>query len=84
MTCECIFLDQLESYAGMSLAKIPFILLATWGINAGYIPPNPPPPRHERFSSSVSLENSGYVKWAPIITRVSNYSEKKLAKNTLG
>jgi len=54
----------------MSLViKIPFILLATWGINTSYRPPNPPPPQHERFSSSAPLENSGFVIWAPIIGR---------------
>jgi len=35
-----------------------------------YIPPNSPPPQDERFSSSVPLENSGFVKWAPITARV--------------
>ena len=57
------------------LTKIPFILLATWGINASCRPPNPQPPQHERFSSSVPLENSGFVKWGPLIARVSNYTE---------
>ena len=69
MSCGCVFRDQ--SYGGMSLTKIPFILLATWGLNISYTPPNPPPPQHER-SSSVPLENSGYVQWGPIIARVSN------------
>jgi len=59
----------------MSLTKIPFIILATWGVNKSYRPPNPPPPQHERFYTSVPLENSGFVKWGPIIARVSNYSE---------
>ena len=71
---------QDQSYGGMSLTKIPYILLATWGINASYRPPNPPPPQHERFSSSVSLENSGFVKWGPIFGRVSNYAEDILAE----
>ena len=57
----------------MSLNKIPFIFLATWGINTSYRPPNPPAPKHERFSSSAPLENSGFVKWGPITARVSNY-----------
>ena len=74
MTRACVFLDQLESYSGMTLAKIPLILLATWGINTSYRPPNSPPPQHERFSSSAPLENFGFVKWGPIIGRVSNYS----------
>ena len=64
----------------MSLNKIPFILLATWGINMSYTPPNPPPPPHEHFSSSVPLDYSGYVKWAPITARVSTYSEDILAE----
>ena len=72
----CAYQDQ--SYDGMSLTKIPFILLATWGINASYRPPNPPPQQHERLSSSVPLENSGFVKWGPIIGRVSNCSEQIL------
>jgi hypothetical protein len=71
MSCGCVSRDQ--SY-GMSLTKIPFILLATWGLNISYTPPNPPPPQHER-SSSVPLENSGLPLWGPIIVRVSNYSE---------
>ena len=64
----------------MSLTKIPFILLATWGINACYTSPNPPPPPHERLSSSVlilTLDNSGIVKWFPIIVRVSNILDEK-------
>jgi len=54
----------------MSLTKIPFILLATWGINMSYRSPNPPPPQLERFTSSVPLESWGFVKWAPIPIRV--------------
>ena len=69
-----VFLDQLESYRVMTLAKIPFILLGTWGVNASYTRPNPPPPQRERFSSSVPLENSGLVEWGPIVGKVSNYS----------
>ena len=60
-----------KSYGGMSLTKIPFILLATWGINTSYRPPNPPPPQHER-SSSVPLEKFGLLQWGPITIRVSN------------
>ena len=69
----------------MSLSKSPFILLATWGINMSYTPPNPQPPQHERCSS-VPLEKTGYVQWVPFIIRVSSYSEdiqqekKKLIK----
>ena len=72
---------QLESQGGMSLAKIPFILLATWGINMTYRPPNPTPPKHERFSESdelsVPLQSlfSGILQWGLPIGRVSNYSE---------
>ena len=58
----------------MSLSKSPFILLATWGINMSYTPPNPQPPQHERCSS-VPLEKTGYVQWVPFIIRVSSYSE---------
>jgi hypothetical protein len=66
-----------------ALTKIPFILLATWGIHITYTPPNPSPPRHERFPSSlaVPLENSGFIDWVPFIGRVSNYSEDILAEN---
>ena len=71
-------------YGGMSLTKIPFILLATWGIHITYKQPNPPPPQHELFTSSVRLrvplENSRFIQWAPIIARVSNYSEDILAE----
>ena len=46
-----------------------------------YTPPNPPAPQHERYSSSVPLENFRYTKWAPIAARVSNYySEDILAQ----
>lgn len=77
---SCVFMDQLESYGRMTLAKIPFILLGAWGINTTYTPPNPPPPQDERFPSFVPLD-SGF-KWAPIIVRVSNadhsyFSRKK-------
>ena len=67
-------MDGIQTYGGMSLTKIPFIVLATWGINMTYRPPNPTPPQHERLSSSesVPLENSGMLKWHPIIARVSN------------
>ena len=78
MSCGCDFRD----HGRMSLAKIPFILLATWGINISYRSPNPPPPKHER-SSSVPLENSGFIQWGPIIARVSNYSEDIWQKNSL-
>ena len=65
-----------KHYVGMSkaLTKIPFILLATWGIHMTYTPPNPPPPKHERFPSSlaVPLENSGFINWIPFIGRVGN------------
>ena len=70
-TSGCVS-PQNQSYSGMSLSKIPFILLVTWGISTSYTPPNPQPPKQERFSS-VPLENSGYVQWAPILIRVSNY-----------
>ena len=79
MSCGCVFQNQ--SYSGMSLAKIPFILLATWGINMSFRPPNPPPPQHERFSSSVPLDYSGLTQWGPFIGRVSNYSGENLAEN---
>jgi hypothetical protein len=63
-----------QTFSGMSLTKIPFVILTTWGINASYKPPNPTPPKHERIStSSVPLEKSGFFKWAPIIARVSNF-----------
>ena len=66
-----------STYSKM-LAKIPFILLATWGIYMSCKPPNPQPPQRERFPLSVPhwqwLENSGYVQWAPVIIRVSNYA----------
>ena len=67
-----INIDQLESYGGMSLIKIPFILLATWGINMSYSPPNPIPPQHERLPSSVLMENSGLPQWGTFFSRVSN------------
>jgi len=59
-------------YGGMSLAKIPFILLATWGIHMTYRSPNPPPPQHEHFPSSpaVPLENSVFILWGQVIPRV--------------
>ena len=84
----CFFGINLESYDGMSLTKIPFILLATWGINMSYTSPNPPPPQNERFSSSAPLENSGLLQWGPIVGRVSKlfrryFSKKKLTKRTL-
>ena len=66
-----------STYSKM-LTKIPFILLATWGIYMSCKPPNPQPPQRERFPLSVPhwqwLENSGYVQWAPVIIRVSNYA----------
>ena len=66
-----------STYSKM-LAKIPFILLATWGIYMSCKPPHPQPPQRERFPLSVPhwqwLENSGYVQWAPVIIRVSNYA----------
>ena len=57
----------------MTLTKIPFILLMTWGIHMTYSQPNPTPPQDERFPSSlaVPLENSGYFEWIPFISRVS-------------
>ena len=63
----------------MSLTKIPFILLATWGINTSFRPPNPPPPQHERFSSSesVPLDYPGFNQWGSFISRVSNHSKQK-------
>ena len=66
-----------EFCGGMSLTKIPFILLAIWGMYATYTPPNPPPPQHERLPSSltVPLENFGLIPWVPTIARVRNYSE---------
>ena len=56
----------------MSLSKIPFILLATWGIHTTYTSPNPPPPQHERVPSSLTVpfENYGLVKWIPIVCKV--------------
>ena len=58
---------------GMSLTKIPFVLLAPWGISKSYRSPNPSPPQHERFPSSlrVPIENSGILPWIPTIVRVS-------------
>ena len=74
----CIFQDP---HGGMSLIKIPFILLATWRMHMNYTSPNPPAPQHERYSSSVPLEKFRYMKWAPIAARVSNYySEDILAQ----
>ena len=71
-------------YIGMSkaLTKIPFILLATWGVHMTYTPPNPSPPQHERLPSSLAapLENSGFIDWVPFIGRVSNYSEDIFAE----
>jgi len=58
-----------QSYGVMSLIKIPFIILATWGISTSARPPNPPPPQDERYSS-VPLENSGFVQWGPMSLRV--------------
>jgi len=58
----------------MSLTKIPFILLATWGINTSFRPPNPQPPQHENFSSSAPLENSGFVQWTPFTVRVLQFA----------
>jgi hypothetical protein len=68
---SCGLFDQ--SFGGMSLAKIPFIILTTWGFNASFTSPNPTPPKHERFSTSAPLENTGFLNWAPIIARVSNF-----------
>ena len=75
--------DRSPVYVRMSnaLNKIPFILLATWGVHRAYTPPNPPPPQHERLPSlAVPLENYGLISWAPFIGRVSNYSEDILAE----
>ena len=65
-----------------ALTKIPFILLATWGIHMSYTPPNPAPPQQERFPSSLAmpLENSGFIDWVPFVGRVRNYSEDILAE----
>ena len=68
MSSSCWRWDQLVE---MSLTKIPFILLARWGLS--YKSPNPQPPQHERCSSSAPLENSGFVQWAPFTVRVGNY-----------
>jgi hypothetical protein len=74
--------DQISiKVGGMSLTKIPFIFLATWGINMSFSPPNPPPPQHERFPSSP-LEIPRLPQWGPIIVTVSNYSEDILAEKT--
>ena len=70
--------EIVERYGRMSLTKIPFILLATWGIEMVHRPPNPKPPQHERFSSptlTASLENFGFVQWSPFTVRVRKYSE---------
>ena len=50
-----------------------------------YTPPNPSPPKHERFPSSlaVPLENSGYINWIPFLGRVGNYSEDILSEIVL-
>ena len=70
---------------GMSLTKIPFVLLAIWGIHISYRRPNPPPPQHERFPSSLRLpiENSRIFYWLPTIVRVSKYLKDILAENSL-
>ena len=65
------------------LTKIPFVLLATWAINMSCKPPNPQPPQHERLSLSVPLENSGFVKWGPLIGRVSNCSREIFHQSSL-
>ena len=69
-------------FTWMSLTKIPFILLGTWGIHTNYTSPNPPPPQHERIPSSLAVpfENSGFLPWVPITLKVSNYSEDTLAE----
>jgi hypothetical protein len=72
-TMSCGF-DQ--SYDRMSLTKIPVIILMIWGINASYTPPNPTPPKYERFAT-LPLETK-YVEWAPMIIRVSNFVQNIL------
>jgi hypothetical protein len=62
-----------QSYSEMSLTKIPFILLATWGFNTSITPPNPPPPKNERISSGVPMENTRFTQWGTFIFRVSNH-----------
>ena len=71
-------------YGEMSLSKIPFILLATWGNYVTYSPPNPPAPEHVCYPSSltVPLENSRFLQWALTICKVSNCSEDILAEKT--
>jgi len=51
----------------MSLTKIPFILLATWGFHVSITSPNPPPSRDERIASRMPLENATYTSWGPVI-----------------
>ncbi|KAF8803357.1 hypothetical protein BYT27DRAFT_7195671 [Phlegmacium glaucopus] len=51
----------------MSLTKIPFIVLETWAFNRSITAPNPPPPKDERITSQVPMENASWVKWMPYI-----------------
>ena len=63
----------------MSLTKIPFILLVTWGFNASLTPPNPPAPKHECIASKVPIENRKFIYWAPLLFKVRRLFEEYLA-----
>ena len=68
------------------MTKIPFILLATWGFNVSFTPPNPPPPKNERIASKVPMETPKFTQWVSFGFRVSELSkdiqQKKLTKAT--
>ena len=59
----------------MSMTKIPFILLATWGFNTTLTPPNPPPPANERIDSRVPMESPKFTQWVSFGCRVSDLWE---------
>ena len=57
----------------MSITKIPFILLSTWGYYASLTPPNPPPPENERITSQVPMETPKFTQWGSFGLRVRNF-----------
>lgn len=74
---------RLKLWQKMSLNKIPFILLATWGFQAAATPPHPPAPKHEQIPAQVPVGCISYLRWTPFIAIVSNYYSRNFPLNDL-
>ncbi|KAF8153145.1 hypothetical protein B0H34DRAFT_662599 [Crassisporium funariophilum] len=66
----------------MSLTKIPFIILASWGFTSCITPPNPPPSKDERIGSHV-FEGHWYTQGVPMAATVLQYLAAFLEISTL-